>query len=53
MVKRPTCPIECNCICHDTGGGNYGEHGWLGICPGKLGFFNGLPEELDNPVASD
>lgn len=31
--RRPPCPVECTCICHDTGGGNHDHHGKP--CPGK------------------
>jgi len=36
--KKPKCPNKCLCICHDTGGADYGMHGDNGRCPTKDGF---------------
>lgn len=33
MSRRPRCPRDCPCLCHDTGGVGHGS----GPCPTKLG----------------
>lgn len=32
--RREPCPIECNCLCHDTGGGVHDHENKP--CPGKV-----------------
>jgi hypothetical protein len=35
VANRIKCPIECPCLCHDTGGVHFGMHGDNGRCPTK------------------
>lgn len=35
MSERKKCADKCPCICHDTGGADYGMHGDNGRCPSK------------------
>lgn len=32
-ARKGPCPVKCPCICHDTGGADYGMHGG-GHCKG-------------------